>query len=328
MLPKYDPTDRGLYSYGMFTIGTTGIQIGRNLGTTGSYEAFFIPTQTGTYTLQFYFRRDEGSHVNFDTSVQNVYPNPPNTTNITQTPVTTTSTTLGVYQLITHTFTVTSIVNMVIGVKLATASSAILGSVTGFQVMLGTFSTAQIWNTNDQYMAYDDISAYVESASGQLGMSSTYDNVAAEGTLNLTLRNTTKIFSPENSASPFYSFDSSADPNFPSGHYPYTFPNINWANGSILSVDFQDPVTLTYVEKWRGFIDTIDVGTTPDPTVSLTALQGMFKLENYLMNNAGLVQYTYNLDSNSGLGGGFDRGVGATPNVQSASNIIKAILNT
>lgn len=58
--------------------------------------------------------------------------------------------------------------------------------------------------------AGDDISSYVKRANWQLGFASPAERIARESTLELTLRNSDKRFSPENAASPHY-------PNFTLG---------------------------------------------------------------------------------------------------------------
>lgn len=61
------------------------------------------------------------------------------------------------------------------------------------------------WDNDDDFAdSYENITDYVLSAKWKLGMQKAYQDVADESTLDLTLRNDDRRFSPEYSSSPYY----------------------------------------------------------------------------------------------------------------------------
>lgn len=282
---KYGPTDRGLYSY------TAGIASGLSLYVGGDSAyimsfadsryglytdmvGFFNPTTTN-YTLQFYIKGNSnyvGHTFTLDIQEGQNAGSPPYSSGA----VTGTSPTIVLtanYQLVTFNFTVTGGFSIaVLKILHATGTGSTNLSVTGFQVLQGTYTTAKTFNVGTSISLRDDLEPYMLSANWQSGMATFLDNVASEGTLQLSLKNTNKEFSIESSSSFLYSL--------PAGYYgyPYQFPEPLFGESVLIVLEVQDDTTDIWYEVWRGYVDSIDVGTgTIEPTASLNASQGLFK---------------------------------------------------
>lgn len=286
---KYDPTDRGLFSY----TANVGFGIGSSLFVGGDPSYTFplsasnglvyglindqlpLYNDSGSFarTLQFYIKGVsnyagktftvsilEGSNGGFA---------PYNSGTYIQTPLTVTLT--GSYQLITYNFSGSGGIP-VLAIAHATGAGIATVAITGFSVIRGTFTTAQPFNVGTAISLRDDIEPYMLSANWQSGMATPLDNVASEGTLQIGLRNTNKEFSIESPSSFLYG----AAP-IVSG-YPYLFPTSVFGEGVLIVLEVQDDTTDIWYEVWRGYVDNIDVGTgTVEPTASLNASQGLFK---------------------------------------------------
>lgn len=290
--PHFKATSRGLYEYGSGTalLSETTVYLGFNKGSAGSFAAFFTPTATGNYTLQFYVTNSTSGGL-FSATVRNIYNNPSDGVGLTVTPVPFTFTGSPQTLLVTVPFTVTTLTNMQVGVEINWTSGPKTIKPTGAMVVAGTFATEVPFNVGTTLSKYDNIQEYIMGGQWQLGATQPFDGVASEGTATLTLDNTAKTFSYENIASPFYSDNSVLDPSNPAGRYPYTFPIPLATEGPIVSIELQDS-TLAWNEVWRGFVDTLSIGTgAGTPTATLTANQGFFKLDQYKVSAALLTSY-------------------------------------
>lgn len=288
---KYFRSTRGLYESTFLYLNTNVLYIGYNKGSAGQYVPMLTPTQTGTYTVQMYIKTGTGGTLTV--TAKNVYPAPANTTNITQTPTVFVST--NNYTLLTHTFTVNSLSNMQIGLEITNAASLGTSSITGLQVMYGNYPTEVTFNVGTTLSRYDNISSYLISANWQLGASNSADTATSEGSATLVLNNASRIFSPENTASFLYNYNSSGDPTYPQGRYPYTSPDLTFADGTVVSIEVQNPSTLAWVEMWRGFIYDYSVDTSVSGlTATITANQGIFRLDQSKINIALLTTFKAN----------------------------------
>lgn len=278
---KYANTSRGLYEHRFTLVGPQTLYVGYNKGSAGQYVALFTPTQTGTYTVQMYVKT--GIAGTLTITAKNVYPAPSNTTNITQTPLAFSA--INNYTLLTYTFTVNNLANMQIGLELTNSASLGTCAITGLQVMYGNYPTEIPFNVGTPISRLDNVSSYLISANWQLGATNPSDTACSEGSATLVLNNTSRIFSPENTASFLYSYNSSGDPNYPQGRYPHTSPDLTFADGTTVSIEVQNPSTLAWVEMWRGFIYDYSVDTAVSGlTATITANQGIFRLDQSKIN--------------------------------------------
>lgn len=301
--PKYAPTQNdGIFSYSN-TSTRPMLKLGFNRGTIGDYVAIFTPPATGNYTLQLAVKRRSGVSGGYNIKLYNVYNSPADQVNIVSSTYLLSMSTSQTYHPVIN-FTVNSITNMQIGVEFTFAGGFDCGVVVqGLMITPGTTSNIYAFNVGTDISKYDDISADILSANWQLGLTGTFDNVPSEGTAQLSLRNTTYKYSPENSASPFYRVNVGTDINYPAGQYPYTFPYPAFAEGTVISIEIENDAGTPY-EMWRGFIDTIKPGSVlSQPSVSLTAVQGWFKFDQVKINPLGitdtsLAPYVVNSDDN------------------------------
>lgn len=279
--PKYSPTINGLFKYSS-TASTNVTYLGFNKGSAGSFAAFFTPTATGTYTLQFDIKGIVGAA--FSVTAKNIYNNPSDGTGLTVSPVTINITSSSATFRPVLTFTVNTLTNMQVGFEISWSSGNKVIDVSGAMVMSGTVPAYTYFNVGGNLSKYDNLSADVMAAQWQLGHTGPFDNVPSEGTASITLRNTTFKYSPEHSSSPFYSVNVGTDVNFPAGHYPYTFPVPAYKEGVVISIEIQNDSGIAY-EMWRGFLDTIVPGSMQtEPSVVLSAVQGWFKFGQVKIN--------------------------------------------
>lgn len=283
---RYEPTDRGLYRWRY----SLGVSQANYIGWSDNSISYPLLANlpAGAYTIQFYVRGDtnySGHQIQFRVGALSTSGAGLDTTRFVQT--TTTVTMSGVWQLVTHTFTITAGANVAAtGAEVKHSSGAVTmtASVTGFACFAGTYtaSTCPAFNIGTVLSTYDNISAYVMSAQWQLGSTQPYDTVASEGTAYIQLRNTTQLFSPESTASFLYKAAAVYG-------YPYDFPSVKFQEGVVISIEIYDEIAATWVEMWKGFVDTIDIGTgVSDPTATLTAYQGLFKFQKNTLDTTAL----------------------------------------
>lgn len=280
----YDLTDRGLFASEFSFTGTGGSAsyLGANAGAGGEYTALTANgLPAGTYTVQFYIKGVSGfAGKTYQIKIQDNGPANPtpadyatyfstNTTTITPT---------GDYVLVSHTFTRTATgsagsAQAILRIaQVSGAASASVLRITGVSVHPGTLTTALPYNVGTAISLRDDIEPYIVSANWQIGMATPMDNVAAEGTATIQVRNIGYEFSMENPAS--FLYEAAA----PANGYPYKFPTAKFKEGVLIVIEVQDATSLEWVEMWRGFLSNIDVATgVPGATATLSATQGLFK---------------------------------------------------
>lgn len=113
---------------------------------------------------------------------------------------------------------------------------------------------------NPGYLSlYDNLTPYTLKWSSKLGRSSSDNVFPAEGTLSLVLDNTTRIFSPENTASPLYG---------------------KLKLNRRVVVQIKRPSTGEWEAIWAGYISRygVSVGGTGDGQATIEAQQGFFRL--------------------------------------------------
>lgn len=276
----YDPTDRGLFASEFPFTGVGDFNFLGSGVSSGPETTYLVANgmAAGTYTLQFYVKGVSGfSGKTFSIKIQDNGGSNPTPADYTLylSNNTTTFTPTGNYVLVSHTFTRTASgsafsAGPVLRITQATgASTPAILRITGVSLHTGTLTTAQPYNVGTPISLRDDIEPYIMSAQWQLGMATPDDNVAAEGTATVQLRNLNYEFSIESPNSFLYES---------AGNYPYRAPVTKFREGVLMIIEVQNATTLAWSEMWRGFISSIKVGTgTTQPTATLNATQGLFK---------------------------------------------------
>jgi hypothetical protein len=106
---------------------------------------------------------------------------------------------------------------------------------------------------------YDNLQAYLQNTDWQLGKKKYFDPLAYEGTLNVVVDNTSRIFSPANADSPLY--------------------GLLKQNLKVL-VQVKRPSTGEWVTMWAGWTDKFDamVGTASAKKATIRCKQGVYRL--------------------------------------------------
>lgn len=284
----YDPTDRGL-----FATEVTGTGAATYIGSSDNiYDGFLYYNPSGyngTYTAQFYIKGmsnyvGKTMRVKIQDAFDSSGPPIDDAARITQTAQSFSLT--NSWQLITYTFTLSlgspshQVLPTLVIEQTGGGSPYPVWRITGLSVTAGTPLTGWHYNVGTDISRRDDISSYVMSAMWQLGMGASLDNVAAEGTATVQVRNTSGEFSYEKSTSflyggpPFASQSTAAQ----AAYYPYDWPTAKYKLGVLSTIEIQDEVTGNWSEVWRGFLNKVDVGTgASSPVATLTMTQGLFK---------------------------------------------------
>lgn len=293
---KYDPTDRGLFSYtsnigfgvgsNLFVggdptyVNTLALSISPAYGRMDDIVPLHSGASGGTYTLQFYIK-GVSNYVGKTFTVSIMEANnggfaPVAAVGLTQTPKVISLT--GTYTLISYTFS-GSVTWPILSIAHTSGAGVASVAITGLQVTAGSYTATKVFNVGTAISLRDDIEPYMLSASWQSGMASPMDNVASEGTLTLQLKNVNKEFSVESPSSFLYGSAPVV------GGYPYLFPTSAFTEGVLIVIEVQDDTTDIWYEVWRGYVDNIDVGTgTIEPTATINASQGLFKFEGTHIN--------------------------------------------
>ncbi len=108
-------------------------------------------------------------------------------------------------------------------------------------------------------LGYDDVTGWVTSVNWKSGKNTFGEALPYEGTADIEINNTSKIFSPNNVLSPLYG---------------YMRQNIK------VAVQLKDPSTLDWTTMWTGWIENfaVDPGTTSNRRTHVNCNQGMFRL--------------------------------------------------
>lgn len=124
----------------------------------------------------------------------------------------------------------------------------------GFMVTQGTL--AYPYHAGDSYV-YDDMTSYALRTATKSGKQGFHESIAYEGTMEIVLNNESKVFSPANTASPFYGV---LDQNRKT--VLQIWDGIEWRN------------------MWSGWSTQIglSVGENGDNRATLTCQQGLFRL--------------------------------------------------
>lgn len=127
----------------------------------------------------------------------------------------------------------------------------------GFMLVPGT--TLYPYHAGEA-VGYEDVTQYVVAATTQSGRDAFLDTLPSEGTATIQLRNDGRLFSPKNAASVY----------------------AKWMkpNRKVL-IQLKDPRTNAWTTIWSGWTHTFEVtpGTTGDNLATITARQGLFRLE-------------------------------------------------
>lgn len=127
----------------------------------------------------------------------------------------------------------------------------------GFMLVPGT--TIYPYHAGEA-VGYEDVTQYVVAATTQSGRDAFLDTLPSEGTATIQLRNDGRLFSPKNAASVY----------------------AKWMkpNRKVL-IQLKDHRTGNWTTIWAGWTHTFEVtpGTTGDNLATITARQGLFRLE-------------------------------------------------
>ena len=126
----------------------------------------------------------------------------------------------------------------------------------GYQITAGT--DTYIFHTNEATAAYDDLTDDAIRVETKSGKNSFYEALPFEGTMAITLDNTARLYSPENSGSPLYG-----------------------AVGNIRRVVLQVNDGTSWQYLWSGWTTGIDIAvgaTAGSLTATLSCEQGLFRL--------------------------------------------------
>lgn len=124
-------------------------------------------------------------------------------------------------------------------------------------------------------IGYDRLSDEILAAQWQLGRRKYDEPLPYEGTAEITLNNSDKLFSPKNVDSPLYGY---------------------FKKNLAVRIDLRDPLTLVWSTVWRGWTHMFDltIGEASNQQARLTCNQGLFRLRENEVDP--LVQETKTLD--------------------------------
>lgn len=239
--------------YGQFAARSSNatLQYGNNVG--GGNNIFFTAPATTAYTLQLRIRQFSGSPGSVYTVA--VY----NTSGPTLI-ASVSHTTAASHSLVSIPFNATSGNQYFIRFTRTSGSGTI--EITGAMVLAGTHTTDVPFNGGTTLSSIDDLEPYLMRVETQAGATNYLDTIASEGSLNVTVNNADRLFSPENSASPLY--------NSVSGG--------NFKQGVLTVVEVEDAATGVWHEFWRGYLSSLEPQTTTTGlTAAIKAEQGIFR---------------------------------------------------
>lgn len=222
----------------------TNTTAGAYFGRTGSTNDFNVTNAT-VYTAVFWIKASVGSGVGMTFLMENSSGSQ-------------TFTLSSAWQKITRTFTTTGTTTSFKITKTNSATNCTF-EVTGFMIVAGAIAPGG-FNVGHATNLYDIISADVESCAIKIGRANRFDTMPAEGTANLLLKNTTRRYSPGYSGSPLYG---------------YMLQDLR------MTVDFQDPVTSSWVRKFAGWSSSYapKPGKNLNKTTDMNSVQGIKRLE-------------------------------------------------
>lgn len=165
------------------------------------------------------------------------------------------SATSGVWTQATLTFTPTATRTAFKFTK--NTSGAMTAYFAGFMIVAGSTAPGG-FNVGESTNGYDVMTADVLSANWKLGKTSWREVMPAEGTVNLTLDNSARKYSPEYSSSPLYGVGQKL----------------------LFTIDGRADSSSAWVRLWAGWITNIrpQYGKNPGKTAEMTCEQGMFRL--------------------------------------------------